>query len=635
MAENTTLHSKNQSDFMTRLKQGTILADGATGTMLNQTGKAADACYEALNLSDPFSVEQIHRQYLAAGAELIETNTYGANRYKLAAYDQQDNLTAINRAGVELTRRAIEAHHSHRPDARPAYIAGAVGPLGVRIAPYGRLKPEAAFEAFYEHIEVLVSAGIDCLLFETFTDLNELTQAVNAARAVNPRIPIIAEVTFMRDGQTLYGETPAEAAEKLVELGVEVAGANCSVGPSQMARIARAMHLAAPGLPLCVMPNAGFPERIGGRMMYPATPDYFADYALTLRDLGVGIIGGCCGTTPEHVHSMRVALDAIGRQPRIELADSIAPDEVITTDLAPNRLQTRLADGKFVVTVEMAPPRSFSAQKVIASAQMLQDAGVDMVDISDSPMARMRMSPWAVCHLIQTQINMDTILHFPTRGRNMLRVQGDLLAAHALGIRNVFVVMGDPTHIGDYPEANDKYDIVPSGLMKLIKQNLNTGTDQAGNSIGQPTSFLVGCALNMGAADLDAEIKTLVKKIDSGADFALTQTIYDVRKVETFLSRFRELHGDLKLPLLVGVLPLYGAKHAAFLHNEVPGIDIPEVTRHEIDAAGDTAPEVGVRLACELLRDLRGMVQGAYLMPPFGKYEMAAEITESLVGVHC
>jgi homocysteine S-methyltransferase len=278
----------------------------------------------------------------------------------------------------------------------------------------------------------------------------------------------------------------------------------------------------------------------------------------------------------------------------------------------------------------MPPPRGFTTEKALAAARMLHEAGVDTVDVSDSPRARMRMSPWAVCHLIQTEIGMDTILHFPTRGRNLLRVQGDLLAAHALGVRNIFVVMGDPTNIGDYPNAHDTYDVVPSGLIKLIKKHLNAGIDQAGNSIGQPTTFSVGCALNMGAPDLDQEIKTLLKKMEAGADFALTQSVYEPSVAETFLKRYEQLHGPLTLPILVGVLPLYGARHAAFLHNEVPGISIPDGVRARIDAGGDVAPQVGVALASELLRDLQGMVQGAYLIPPFGRYDMAAEIVDGI-----
>jgi homocysteine S-methyltransferase len=379
------------------------------------------------------------------------------------------------------------------------------------------------------------------------------------------------------------------------------------------------------------MPNGGFPELINGRLMYPATPDYFGDYAVIFRDIGARIIGGCCGTTPEHIRAMRAALDAPGRTPRIVIT-SAEPNPLSAGDaqLAPTRLAQKLAAGKFFITVEMPPPRSFNAQKVLAAAQMLQEAGVDCIDVSDSPMARMRMSPWAICHLIQDRLGMETILHFPTRGRNILRVQGDLLAAHALNVRNILVVMGDPTAIGDYPDANDKCDILPSGLIRLIKHNLNGGRDQAGNSIGQPTAFTVGCALNLTPKDIDAEISSLRKKIEAGADFAMTQSVYEPRKVEQFLKRYEELYGPLTLPILVGILPLYGERHANFLNNEVPGISIPESIMARIAAAGDVAPAVGVQIAAEILRDLRGMVQGAYIIPPFGKYEMAAEIVEAL-----
>lgn len=609
--------------FLERLKRGVVLADGAMGTLLHQSGAPFDACFDALNLTAPERVQAVHSAYIAAGAELIETNTFGANRFKLAQHNRAAEVAAINHAGVALARAAVGA--------QPIYVAGSVGPLGVRLAPYGRVSAEQAFEAFYEQIAALILGGVDLIILETFTDLAEIAEAVRAARAANPSVPVVASVTLTRDSTTVYGDPPREIARALAASGADVIGVNCSSGPSQLARVARVLRAAQPELPLSVMPNAGYPETVNGRVMYPATPDYFGDYAVALREIGVSLIGGCCGTTPEHIRAMRAALDAPARPPRLTISaaePSAAPlDE---PQEAPTRLAQKLAAGKFVTTVEMAPPRSFNAQKVLAAAQMLQEAGVDCIDVSDSPMARMRMSPWAVCHLIQDRLGMETILHFPTRGRNILRVQGDLLAAHALNVRNIFVVMGDPTSIGDYPEANDKYDIVPSGLIKLIKHNLNSGQDQAGNSIGQPTAFTVGCALNLTPQDIDAEIKTLRKKIEAGADFAMTQSVYEPHKVEQFLKRYEELHGALTLPLLVGILPLYGARHAAFLNNEVPGINIPEPIMARISAAGDVAPAVGVQIASELLRDLRGMVQGAYIIPPFGKYEMAAEIVEAL-----
>ncbi|MCC7448218.1 MAG: bifunctional homocysteine S-methyltransferase/methylenetetrahydrofolate reductase [Anaerolineae bacterium] len=611
--------------LLERLRQQPVLADGAMGTMLHQTGVPMNTCFDLLNLSDPARVANVHRAFIDAGAELIETNTFSANRFKLAAYGAADQVEAVNSAAVKLAQRVVEASF------KPVYVAGSVGPLGIHLAPYGRIQPEQAFDAFREQIGALSEAGAQAIILETFTDLNEITQAIKAARAATPNIPIIASMTFTRDDHTVYGDAPNEVANALAEAGADVIGVNCSGGPSQLARIAQIMRAVEPDMPISVMPNAGFPERVGGRVMYPATPEYFGDYAIAFRDLGVSLMGGCCGTTPDHIREMRRALDTPGRTQTLIVPLSVSNGhEPVLSPEQPTELAQKLESGKFVFSVEMAPPRGFNAQKVIASAQMLKEAGVDVVNISDSPMARMRMSPWAACHLIQDRIKVETILNFPTRGRNLLRVQGDLLAAHALNVRNIFVVMGDPTRIGDYPEAHDNYDVVPSGLIKLIKKSLNVGVDQAGNAIGQPTSFMVGCALNMGAQDVDQEIKTLRKKIEAGADFAITQTIFDAGVVERFLKHYESQYGKLTLPVLVGVLPLYGARHAAFLHNEVPGINIPEPIRNRISAAGDTAPQVGIAIAQELLRDLRGMAQGVYLMPPFGKYEIAAEIVESI-----
>jgi methionine synthase / methylenetetrahydrofolate reductase(NADPH) len=613
--------------FLERLRSGVVLADGAIGTLLNQTGVPADTCYDALNLTDPQRVRAIHDRYLAAGADLIETNTFSANPFKLAEYRQGASLAEINATGVRIAKEAVRAC------GREAFVAASIGPLGIRLAPYGRVQPEQAYDAFFAQISALNESRPHVLLFETFTDLNEMEQAIKAARAVNPNLPVIASMTFTRDGKTIYGDAPREVALALTELGADLIGVNCSGGPAQLTKIAQVMRAVEPDHPILVMPNAGFPELVGGRLAYPAGPAYFAQYALALRDMGVAVIGGCCGTTPEHTQAMREALDSTPKshQTSISVVDMNGFDPTPKAADAPTLLAQKVAAGKFFVTVEMAPPRSFNAQKVIASARMLQEAGVDCIDVSDSPMARMRMSPWALCHLIQDQLGMETILHFPTRGRNLLRVQGDLLAAHALNVRNIFVVMGDPTSIGDYPDANDNYDVVPSGLIHLIKNSLNLGKDKAGNSIGQPTSFTVGCALSLTPPDLDKEIGTLRKKIEAGADFALTQSVYEPHKVEAFLRRYEQLEGKpLSLPIFVGILPLYGSRHATFLHNEVPGINIPDNLMERVTAGGETCPAVGVEIAAETLRDLRGMVQGAYVMPPFGKYEMVAEIMERL-----
>jgi methionine synthase / methylenetetrahydrofolate reductase(NADPH) len=406
---------------------------------------------------------------------------------------------------------------------------------------------------------------------------------------------------------------------------------NCGGGPEQLSRILQAMRQAVPTAIVSALPNAGFPESVGERMMYPATEEYFADYALTFKAIGASIIGGCCGTTPAHIASMRRALDNPSLPlPDIQVLDH-AHEESLFVPERPTDLARKLASGRFVITVEMSPPRSFVPQKLLASAQLLQEAGADMVDVADSPTARMRMSPWAVCHFLQSRLHMETVLHFPTRGRNLLRVQGDLLAAHALGLRNLFVVMGDPTKIGDYPEAMDNYDVAPSALIGIVKQKLNAGVDQAGNSIGQPTSFTVGCALNMFAADLDREIQTTVKKIEQGADFALGQAVFEPQRIEHFHRRYRELTStDFTLPVLMGLMPLYSLKHAQFLHNEIPGITIPDAIMQRIDRAGDQAAQEGVLIARELLRDMKGLVQGTYVIPAFGRYELAAEVIDAV-----
>ncbi|NWF67632.1 MAG: bifunctional homocysteine S-methyltransferase/methylenetetrahydrofolate reductase [Chloroflexi bacterium] len=613
--------------FLQRLQQGEpLLGDGAMGTLLHSRGVPMDVCFDELNITRPEIVLGIHKDYIAAGADLIETNTFSANRYKLMQHGLQDTVATINRAGVDLVKLAI-AQSGHAD----VYIGGSVGPLGVRLKPYGRLTKEDARAAYKEQIGALAEAGVDVLLLETFTDHVEMLEALAAARAVASGVPVICHMTFGADDRTLLGYLPGRVARDLYEAGADVIGVNCSGGPEQLSRILQAMHHAVPQALCSVMPNAGFPQAVGGRVMYSATEDYFADYALTFKAIGARLIGGCCGTTPEHIAAMRQALnDKTRTLPHLQTQEMPVLEDALTAE-RPTELANKLAHGHFVITVEMAPPRAYTIHKTLNSARMLQEAGADCVDIADSPTARMRMSPWAVCHVLSTQLQIETVLHFPTRGRNLLRIQGDLLAAHALGLRNLFVTMGDPTAIGDYPEAHDTYDIAPSALIALIKQRMNAGLDQAGNSIGQPTSFTVGCALNMGAEDVDKEIKVLVKKLEAGADFALGQPVFEPEKIERFHQRYQEVRGEaLKLPVLMGVLPLYSLRHAQFLHNEIPGLSLPAHILKRIEEASDSAPQEGVKIAQELLRAMRGMVQGAYIIPQFGRYDLAAEIIDAL-----
>jgi len=616
--------------FIERLRQGPpLLADGAMGTMLHASGLAINTCFDELNLTHPEIVARVHRGFIEAGSELIETNTFSANRYKLAEYGLQERVAAVNAAAVSLARRVIEA--SFRAD---IYLAGAVGPLGVRLKPYGRVLPEDARAAFAEQIGALAAAGVDLILLETFTDLAEILEALRAAQESAPGVPVVAQMTFAQDDRTLLGHLPGRVARDLRDAGAPVIGVNCSGGPAQIARVLQAMRAAAPDLLYSAQPNAGFPESMGGRLMYPATVDYFADSALMLKAVGASVIGGCCGTTPAHIAAMRAALNDPARPlPHVPLVE-INGEEAEAAPERPTELSDRLARGQFVISVEMAPPRSYTPQALLTAAQLLQDAGADVIDVADSPTARMRMSPWAICHLLQTRLGMETILHFPTRGRNLLRVQGDLLAAHALGLRNLFVVMGDPTHVGDYPQAMDNYDVAPSALIGIVKQRMNAGVDQAGNSIGQPTAFTVGCALNMCANDLDYEIKVLRKKIEAGADFALGQAVFDPWRIEQFHQRYQQLTGQaFTLPVLLGVMPLFSLKHAAFLHNEVPGVLIPDHIMGRIEAAGEGAAEEGVKIAREVLAQVRGMVQGAYIIPAYGRYDLAAEVVDALAAL--
>jgi methionine synthase I (cobalamin-dependent)/5,10-methylenetetrahydrofolate reductase len=612
--------------FLEQLGACPLLCDGAMGTMIYSKGIPFERCFDELNLSNPALIADIHRAYIDAGADVIETNTFGANRLKLSEHGLADKVVDINQAAVQLARRVVEASF------KKVFIAGAIGPLGPKLAPLGRLSANEARLAFQEQVTALIEGGVDLLLLETFADLLELREAIIAAREVSSDIPLVAQITFTHDGRTPLGHTPQKVAEHLAGLPIDVIGINCSVGPADVLRMLQSLAQFLPdGVRLSAQPNAGWPERVGGRIMYPAPPEYFGDYALAFVEAGARLVGGCCGTTPEHITHMRVALDDPTRKAPhlLRLPGDEAKGDASQDTVGPTRLAGQLANGEFVVGVEMSPPKGFSAEKVLAGAATLQAAGADAIDLTDSPRSRMRMSPWAVCHLIQDQLGMETVLHFPTRGRNILRVQGDLLAAHALNVRNIFVVMGDPTTIGEYPDALNEYDLVPSGLIKLLKQGFNQGVDYSGESLLQPTNFLVGCALNLTPIDMAREAKVLHRKIEGGADFALSQPVYDVSAAKAFLARYEEEYGPLNLRILAGVLPLYNTRHAEFLHNEVPGINVPDEIRQRMRSAGDKGPQEGLAMARELILQLRSFVQGIYLMPPFERFDLAAEVVEA------
>jgi methionine synthase I (cobalamin-dependent)/5,10-methylenetetrahydrofolate reductase len=602
-----------------------FIGDGAMGTMLHQRGQGFQHCFDLLNLTQPSLVAEIHHEYIDAGAQIIQTNTFGANRFKLSKHELESRLLEINTAAVELARRVVLASF------KKIYIAGDIGPLGVRLAPFGRVQPEEARDVFREQIAALVKGGIDLLIIETMTDLYEIREAILAAREVDEHLPILASMTFTRDDRTLLGDSPEKVADKIKEAGADLIGVNCSGGPDQILRVLKAMRQAVPDGKFSAMPNAGWPEQVSGRIFYPATPEYFGDYAVSFWQAGARVIGGCCGTTPTHITQMRNAVDSapvdtIVIQPVQVNGES---EEYCDNCEQPTQLAQKLASGKFIFAVEMDPPRGLATQKLLAGASLLAESGADVIDVADSPMARMRMSPWAVCSLIQKTIGVETVLHFPTRGRNLLRVQGDLLAAHAIGVRNIFVIMGDPTAIGDYPNAADNFDLVPSGLIRLIKEGFNAGVDHSGSDIGQPTSFFVGCALNLNPSNPKQEARNLHRKLESGADFILTQPVFDAKPALEFLETFEKEYGVFITPLLLGILPLHNFRHANFLHQEVPGVNIPAAIMNKMEHAGEKGPHIGAEIASALIQELRPRIQGVYLMPAFNRYDITAGIIEA------
>ena len=527
--------------FRERLRSGApILADGAMGTMLHHESQArADACFDAMNVEEPDVVLAVHKAYIAAGAELIETNTFGANSFKLSGVGRESQVEVYNRRGVELARLAVA--ESERDG---VYIAGSVGPLGVGIYPYGRLSQREAEAAYAQQLFALVDSGVDAVVFETFSEHRELLLAIGVLRDLNPVVPVIAQATFYHENLSYAGYPPARVANDLQRAGADVIGVNCGSGPAGIAEVLRQMCFAVPDAVFSAMPNAGFPEVVGGRILFPATAEYFADWATTFVEIGATLVGGCCGTTPQHIAAMRAALDQPAAAPfELHISD-VDVEQEAHEPYAPTQLAERLSAEQFTVTVEMAPLRSYRTDSLLQEARRLRAAGADLINVADTPAARMKMSAWAVAHLLQAQLGIETVLHFPTRGRNMLRVQGDLLASHALGLRNLFVVMGDPTRIGDFPDASDVNDVAPSRLIGVIKQGMNQGVDMAGHSIGMPSSFTVGCALNMGAEDIDREIRVLRKKMIAGADFALGQAIFEPERIQRFRQRYEALTGE-------------------------------------------------------------------------------------------
>lgn len=612
--------------FLARLaRAGTapILCDGAMGTQLYERGVPFDSCFDELNLSRPDLVVEIHRDYIAAGAEIIETNTFGANRFKLEPHGLADRVREINRKGARNAREAREV------SGQPTLIAGSVGPTGRTLRPFGTAAPGTVRDAFREQMLALWEGGVDLLMIETIPSLDEMREAVAAAREVCD-LPLVAQLTFTQDGRTLSGNSPEEVVHELAALGVEVIGANCSVGPRHTLEVLRGMTAAAPdGVRLTGQPNAGWPMNVSGRVIYPSLPDYFATYARDAAALGLAIVGGCCGTTPLHVAGMRQALDAGVAEAVPARIEVLSPrrGELLAPE-GPTQLSRKLGR-EFVVSVEVDPPKGLNPRKTLAGAELLKEAGVDFINVADSPMARVRMSALALCYLIKNEVGIEPILHFTTRDRNLMGIQSDLIGAHAIGVRNIIALTGDPPSLGDYPDATPVYDIDSIGLVKVIK-SFNAGLDVAGSSIGQIASFTVAVAADPTRPDLEHEADRLQAKLAAGGDLVMTQPVFAYETWTAFRAIYESRFGPIGVPVLLGVLPLQSHRHAEFLHNEVPGIKLTDEARERMRRAGSEGRREGVRLAQELVQQARDDVQGIYIMPSFGRYEVAAEVLAAL-----
>ena len=611
--------------FSRRLGEGPILCDGAMGTVLYARGVSPEGCFDVLNLNDPALVQSVHAEYVAAGADCVETNTFGANRFKLGIHGLDSRVRDINRAGVKLARDVRES------TGRDFYVLGSIGPSGKYLAPLGTLSAADARESFREQAEALLEGGVDGFVIETFSDVTELALAVEAVRSVTD-LPIVAQMAFTDEGVTFTGLSPEEVARHLRGLEVEALGGNCSVGSSVLYDVLERMVPEAAGVPLSIQPNAGLPSRIGERLIYLSSPAYMAEYAGRMVQAGARLVGGCCGTTPAHVAAMREVLDR--RVPASQRAKArpsvtrpIATTEThgLVTTRPATTLQRKLEAGEFVVTVELDPPRGHTVDKLVQGAKLLKERGVEIVDINDGSLGRVRMSVLATALLVRDGTGLDINMHFTCRDRNLMGIQADLLGAHALDIRNILAMTGDPPRAGDYANATAVFDVDGVGLLEVLRR-MNDGLDATGNPIGEPTAFCIGAALNPAAEDVDREIERFRRKVQAGARWVQTQPVYDLAQLDRFLARA----GGSPVPVMVGVLPLHSFRHAEFLHNEVPGITIPEAVRARLRDAGDRALRAGIELAQALVRDVRRRYAGAYLMPSFGRFEVVAEVLDAM-----
>jgi homocysteine S-methyltransferase len=617
-------------DLLTRLKQGSVLCDGAMGTLFYAKGVFINKCYDELNLIQPDLVRSLHQDYLNAGAEIIETNTFGGNSFRLARHGLADKVTEINRRGAELAREAADAFNLKV--AASVLVAGSVGPLGIRIEPLGKTSREEARASFREQIAALVAGGIDVIMLETFGYLEELHQAILAAREVAPDKQLVAQVTIDEDGNCLDGASPETFTAKLNDWGVDVIGCNCSVGPVAMLEaIERIRRLT--DKPLAAQPNAGIPRSIEGRNIYLCSPEYMASYARKFVNAGVSLVGGCCGTTPEHIKAMCSALrmsDARGKTGGFRVITEAKRESSITPPPLAQRseLGRKLATGEFVTLVEIVPPKGVDFRKEVEGAKYLKAAGIDAINIPDSPRASARMSNMALCLLVQQQAGIETVLHFTCRDRNVLSMQSELLGAYTTGLHNLICITGDPPKLGNYPDATAVFDVDAIGLVNIV-HNLNFGLDVGGNPIGSGTKFLIGVGANPGIVNIDEEVRRFEYKVEAGADYAVTQPVFDIALLEQFLRRV-DHH---RIPVLAGIWPLTSVRNAEFMKNELR-VSVPDSIIERMARApnADAARAEGILIAREMLHQVRGLVQGAQVAAPLGRYSSAVDVLNGISG---
>jgi homocysteine S-methyltransferase len=566
-------------------------------------------------------IRGIHHDYLQAGAEIIETNTFGANSFRLGRHSLADKVRDINRTGARLAREAAKSFD--------VWVAGSVGPLGTRIEPLGKTSFQEARDAFREQIEALVEGGVDLLILETFGYLEEIHQAIQAAREVAPSVPLVAQVTIDEDGNCLDGSDPETFAPKLAEWGADVIGCNCSVGPVAMLDAIERVR-AATSLPLAAQPNAGIPRSVDGRNIYLCSPEYMASYARKFVAAGVRVVGGCCGTTPDHIRVMKSALragEARGKNTSAHVSGGPAPKATPALPLEKrSALGSKLARGEFVTMVEIVPPKGTDISKEVEGARFLKSVGVDAVNIPDSPRASARMSNQALSLLIQREVGIDAILHYTCRDRNVLCIQSDLLGAAAVGIRNLICITGDPPKMGNYPDATAVFDVDAIGLVNIVR-SLNHGLDLGGNPIGTGTGFVIGVGANPGLTDLDEEIRRFEYKVEAGAEYAVTQPVFDLRLLENFLKHIEHC----RIPVVAGIWPLVSVRNAEFMKNELR-VSVPDSILERMARAQtpELARAEGVAIAREMLIAARQMVQGAQISAPMGRYSSAVDVLEAL-----